>query len=377
MNTQPPRFNPKRRNPITAILIVLIVIILLGTIGIVSYSSFKSDKNTATKSNGVTIQQITGNKGDNGKIVVEDVSEIVKIARPSVVEITTEIISSGNSIFGQYVQQGAGSGVIMSEDGYIITNNHVIEGANTIQVTTSDGQSYSATLVGTDPSTDLAVIKIDANGLTAATFGDSDALEVGDAVIAIGNPLGSLGGTTTKGIISALDREITIDGETMTLLQTDAAINPGNSGGGLFDANGNLIGIVNAKQSAEGIEGLGFAIPISGAIDILNELVTNGTVTNRAALNVSLQDIEEGMYQNSDLQPGVYIVQIVDGGAAQQAGLEVGDRIIEFDGKSVNSSAEVKKILRNHKAGDVISMKVDRDGTMEEVQINLGSSLSN
>lgn len=302
-------------------------------------------------------------------------SSVVDQCRPTVVEITTEIASSGSNPFQQYVQQGAGSGVIMTSDGYIITNNHVIEGASTITVKTVDGSEYDAKLIGRDAQTDLAVIKIEANDLPAATFGNSNELKVGDIAIAIGNPLGSLGGTVTTGIISALNREITIENETMTLLQTDAAINPGNSGGGLFDEAGNLIGIVNAKQSSAGIEGLGFAIPISDAVEILDELVRNGTVTNRPALNVSLYDYTDtSLYGNSKYSDGVYIVQIIDGGAADQAGLKVNDQIIRFNGKDVSSTSEVKKELRSLKIGDRVPITVVRDGKEIETEITLSSN---
>jgi serine protease Do len=324
-------------------------------------------KNTDTSaSSKVTINQ--SSSAINGSTTAVDVSDVVAVTAPTVVEITTESVSSGNSIFGQYVSQGAGSGVIMSSDGYIITNNHVVDGATSIKVRTTEGTEYDATVVGTDSQTDLAVLKVDAQDLPAATFGNSNDLQVGDAAIAIGNPLGSLGGTVTVGIISALDRQIQVDGETMTLLQTDAAINPGNSGGGLFDANGNLIGIVNAKQSATGIEGLGFAIPISDAVDVLQELIENGAVTNRPKLNVSLQDVTSSY---SNLEPGVYIAQITEGGAADAAGLKVYDRIVTFDGTEVTSVSQLKSLLRHKKIGDVVDVTVERDGQMETVEVTL------
>ena len=177
------------------------------------------------KNPGVQITQTTG-KVSSDNNTINDVSDVVSKCGPCVVEITTEAASNGNSMFGQYIEQGAGSGVIFSEDGYIVTNNHVVNGATHIVVTTTDGKEYEADIVGTDPQSDLAVIKIDAKGLTTATMGDSDKLEVGDAAIAIGNPLGALGGTVTQGIISSLNRQIEIDGTVMTLLQTDASINP-------------------------------------------------------------------------------------------------------------------------------------------------------
>jgi serine protease Do len=370
---QPPKYVPKRKKSVLPGIVLACVCLALGFGG--GYAGTKlanATSTSTTQSSSVSINQISGSGSGT---TVYDVSDIVETIKPTVVEITTETITSGNSMFGQYVSEGAGSGVIMSSDGYIITNNHVVEDANSIKVTTSDGTEYTASLVGKDSQSDLAVIKIEASDLPVATFGDSDALSVGDSAIAIGNPLGSLGGTVTTGIISALDRQITIDGETMTLLQTDAAINPGNSGGGLFDASGNLIGIVNAKQSATGIEGLGFAIPINGAVDIINDLIANGVVTTRAALNASLQNLTSNPFSNSS--SGCYIVQIIEGGAADQAGLQAGDQIIEFDGQSITSTSEVKSILKNLKAGDVVSIKVLRDGNTEEFEITLGSSSAN
>lgn len=309
----------------------------------------------------------------NINITAMDVSDVVAKLRPSVVEIATESVSSGNSIFGQYISQGAGSGVIYSADGYIITNNHVIDGASSITVKTMDGTEYPATLIGTDPQTDIAVIKVDATNLTPAAIGDSDAIQVGEATIAIGNPLGSLGGTVTTGIISAVGREITINNETMTLLQTDAAINPGNSGGGLFDVSGNLIGIVNAKNASSEIEGLGFAIPISDVTNVIQELIENGRVTSRPVLNVTLQQVSDAAYfgQSSDLEPGVYIVQVVEGGTADRSGLKVGDRILSFDGQEITQSNEVKQILKKHAIGDQVEMVIERDGKQQTVVVDL------
>lgn len=367
-NTTPPQFKKKSHTGLKAVGIIALAAVC-GTAGIAGgYFGYQLASRNDQKPS-VQIGQ-NNSSGHSSSIEAVDVSSVVDICRPSVVEITTETASSGNNPFAQYVQQGAGSGVIMSEDGYIITNNHVIEDASSTKVKTITGAEYDARLIGTDSQTDLAVIKVDATDLPPVQFGNSNDLKVGDIAIAIGNPLGSLGGTVTTGIISALDREITIENETMTLLQTDAAINPGNSGGGLFDASGNLIGIVNAKQSAAGIEGLGFAIPISDAVDILDELIQNGSVTSRPALNVSLYDHEE-TYRNSQYPTGVYVVQVLDGGAAQKAGIEVNDRIVSFDGQEVNSAAEVKALLRRHKIGDTVDIVIERNGQQKTVQVVL------
>ena len=364
----PPEFRPKKYVHVRNKIITTVGIILLS--GVVGFGAGYAGSHLSNNAN-VTIQQQT-NKSNFGTVQVSDVSDIVEKCKDSVVEITTESASSGNSIFGQYVSQGAGSGVIISKDGYIVTNNHVVSGATSLKVTTTDGTEYDASVVGKDSQTDLAVIKVDANNLQAATLGDSDILQVGDPAIAIGNPLGELGGTVTTGIISATDRQITIDDETMTLLQTDAAINPGNSGGGLFNADGNLIGIVNAKESSTGIEGLGFAIPITPAQDIITELMQNGSVTSRPALNVSLYDYtsnNQGQY--SKYEDGCYIVQIVKNGAADKAGLKQNDRILSFDGEQIQSTSDVKNVLKKHKIGDTIKMVVERDSKKITVEITL------
>lgn len=364
----PPEFRPKKYVPVRNKIITTVGIILLS--GVVGFGAGYAGSHLSNNAN-VTIQQQT-NKSNFGTVQVSDVSDIVEKCKDSVVEITTESASSGNSIFGQYVSQGAGSGVIISKDGYIVTNNHVVSGATSLKVTTTDGTEYDASVVGKDSQTDLAVIKVDANNLQPATLGDSDILQVGDPAIAIGNPLGELGGTVTTGIISATDRQITIDDETMTLLQTDAAINPGNSGGGLFNADGNLIGIVNAKESSTGIEGLGFAIPITPAQDIITELMQNGSVTSRPALNVSLYDYtsnNQGQY--SKYEDGCYIVQIVKNGAADKAGLKQNDRILSFDSEQIQSTSDVKNVLKKHKIGDTIKMVVERDSKKITVEITL------
>ena len=304
------------------------------------------------------------------------VSEIAALASPSVVEISTEVVTR-NDFFGQYVQSGAGSGVIFSEDGIIVTNDHVVDGASSITVRTKDGESYEATLLGTDSKTDVAVLKIEASGLTPAILGDSDSLTVGEYAMAIGNPLGHLGGTVTDGIISALSREVTISGENMTLLQTNAAINPGNSGGGLFNEKGELVGIVNAKSSQTdtrtSIEGLGFAIPVNTVKNSVQELLEYGYVRGRAALGVNLLDISDmqSMFQYRVSRMGVYVGSLVEGGAAEKAGMKVGDNIIAIGDVAISSVANVKSQLNNYSVGDTIQVQVIRDGRTLTLDVTL------
>lgn len=286
------------------------------------------------------------------------VANVAAMAKDSVVEITTEVMTTG-MFLQQAISEGAGSGVIYSSDGYIITNNHVIDSASKITVRLTDGTSYDAVLVGTDAQTDIAVIKIEAEGLQAATFSDSETLVVGQDVVAIGNPLGTLGGTVTNGIISALDREITIDGEAMRLLQTNAAVNPGNSGGGLFNANCEIVGIVNAKSSGTDVEGLGFAIPANTAKKVAESLISNGYVTGRPYLGYSFITISNAQmamqYRVNEL--GVYVAKVSDNSVMQ-----IADRVISMDGTEVSSVTDIKAILNNHSVGDTLTTIVEREG---------------
>ena len=362
---KPPKIKKREDHFVSTCISVGVILVVLSSIMFGFVGSFLFDQ--FQNKQGITV--IQNNTVTNGKIKNIDVSDTANQCRTSVVEITTETPTNKNGLFQPSVLQGTGSGVIISADGYIVTNYHVIHNASNITVYTANGKTYEGKLIGSDSQTDLAVIKINAKKLRPSPIGNSNKLKVGDAAIAIGNPLGSLGGTVTTGIISALNREITIEGETMTLLQTDAAINPGNSGGGLFDANGNLIGIVNAKQSATGVEGLGFAIPISDALPILDELIENGHISSRPALNVSLYDLTNST--NPSLENGVYIVQVLPGGAADKSGLKQNDRIISFDEKEIKSSSEIKFILRKHKIGDKISIIIERNGKQIETEITL------
>ena len=330
------------------------------------------------KSNGsgtVLYQSVekTNSKNNTANASSMSVKDVANEAMDSVVEIKTESVSN-NEYFQQAVQSGAGSGVILSKDGYIVTNNHVIDGASKITVTTKDGKSYDAKLIGTDSSTDLAVIKIEATSLKPAVMGSSSKLEVGDTAVAIGNPLGELGGTVTSGIISALDREVTIDNQTMQLLQTNAAINPGNSGGGLFNDQGELIGIVNAKSSGSNIEGLGFAIPIDHAKEVITNLIENGYVKGRASLGVTLTLGTSNNPFSSDTSTQVYIAKVEDGKAADKAGLQAGDQILKVDDKDVENISDVKTVVNSHKAGETMKITVLRERSTKTFTVTLGEA---
>ena len=288
---------------------------------------------------------------------VLSIPEIAALNSDCVVEIYTESVT-GSGRLGQYVSEGAGSGIVITESGYIITNNHVIEGSRKITVQLNDGTEYNAELVGRDSRTDIAVVRINTTGLSPVTFGNSDMLVVGELAVAIGNPLGKLGGTVTEGIISALSRSIEIDGNIMTLLQTTAAVNPGNSGGGLFNNYGELIGVVNAKSSGSDIEGLGFAIPANLARTIAEALIQNGYVPGRIEFGVTLVDVPDQltamMYRVST--PGVYVSR-----ADPDHPLQAGDRIVSIDGSEVNAIAEVNELLDMYSVGDTISITIVRN----------------
>ena len=305
--------------------------------------------------------------------------QVADLVSPSVVVITTEqVVYSQWSWYGQnQVESGAGSGVIISSDGYILTCAHVVDGASTITVTIGD-KDYTATLVGEDTTSDIAVIKIDADGLTPATVGNSDSLKVGQSVMAVGNPLGELGGTVTGGMISALNRSVTIQGSssvnTMSLIQMDASVSPGNSGGGLFNMNGELVGIVNAKSSSSDAEGLGFAIPINDAIKVAQELLENGYVTGRPYLGITYLAVTDAQTaaQLGVNAYGVYVVEVVKGGPAEKAGLQAGDRIVSVDGTEIASKDDLGTLMQKHAAGDTLSITIAREGQMQTVNVTLG-----
>lgn len=304
------------------------------------------------------------------------VSQIVDKNADSVVEIVVEATST--DFFGQQqVEEGAGSGVIVNANGFIVTNYHVIDGANNVQVTLHNGKSYSAKIVGGDDANDIAVLKINQKNLQAATLGDSSDVAVGDLAVAIGNPLGQLGGTATTGIISALNRRLTIDNRTLDLMQTDAAVNPGNSGGGLFNGAGELIGIVDAKTSATGVEGLAFAIPINTVKDEVNDLIKDGKVKGKPSIGISIYDVSEdnAQYYNLDGE-GVYIAEVT-GDNAKKAGLKKGDKILKFNGSEIDSSSDLISKVRDCKIGDKVNLQILREGQKITINTKLEESTQN
>lgn len=336
----------------------------------------------------------------NGSMSVAD---IVKKVTPSVVGVQSTFSSSNGSnnntmngyggFFGYGSQgnngsqgmTGVGTGIIMSKDGYIVTNAHVIYDdehgygeASSVQIQMSDEETtYDARIVAYDKEADIAVLKIDADNLTAAEFGDSSSCEVGETVVAIGNPLGlQFQNTVTCGIISALDRKVTINDNTMTLIQTDTAINNGNSGGPLINSSGQVIGINSAKMSSTysgeaTVEGIGFAIPMSEAKSIVDDLINYGYVTGRPQLGISCQDVTEAVSQAYNIPVGAYIFSVTAGGAADQAGLQPGDVITGIQDQTISTTEELNAVKNQYKAGDTITLTYVRAGETKKVDVTL------
>ena len=358
---------------------------------------------TATAGFSVMAQAETGDKHFS---VVEAASnedslsipEIAKKCRSSVVAIETETKVVYNnydnyynpfgSMFGygygygyggrggrggtqEYTETAAGSGIIISEDGYILTNNHVISGADKITVYVNSGeddaeeQTYEATLVGSSENNDIAVLKIDAEGLNAAAFGDSDQLEVGELAVAIGNPMGKVHGSVTAGIISAVEQELTIDDVTINAIQTDAAINPGNA---LFDSYGNVIGVVYAKSSSVSIEGIGYAIPVNNIKELVEQMINDPdsvkdqTKGSQIMLGITIRNITEDMSKQYSMPVGVYITDVSTMSAAERAGLQKGDIIVGFAGEDVKTADELNALKAKQTPGDTVAVKIDRNG---------------
>ena len=292
----------------------------------------------------------------------------------STVGITTEIVTT--NVWGQPVSAAAaGSGFVITEDGYILTNYHVIDGASSIQVSFIDGTTYDATLVGGEEENDIAVLKIDATGLTPVLIGDSDNVRVGESVVAIGNPLGELTFSMTQGIISARDRSITMEnGNVMNMLQTDVAINSGNSGGPLFDMYGQVIGITSAKLSSNSsseatIEGLGFAIPINDIKDMVTDIMENGYVTGKPYMGITVSTVPQSISERYGMSQGALVESVDESSCAATAGLQKGDIITGIDGTTIVSSAELVEAKKNYSAGDTVTLQVERDGQTLDLQL--------
>lgn len=304
--------------------------------------------------------------------VDETAAYVYDLACRQVVGITTEI--TYYNIFGQVSAAVAGSGFVIDEDGYILTNYHVVEtayeGDYDVSVVMYDGTEYSAEIVGFDEDTDLAVLKIDASGLTPAELGDSETLTVGQVVYTVGNPLGELSYTMTSGIVSARDRAITTEANvTVNMFQIDAAVNEGNSGGPVYNSQGQVIGIVTAKYASTGVEGLGFAIPISDAVHVVNQILEYGYVTDKASLGVQVRSVTEQVAEYYNMVEGAYVNTVEEDSAAEKAGLEIGDIVTAVDSTEIRSSSDLISAVKNYRAGDEAVFSVWRDGETVELTV--------
>ena len=312
-------------------------------------------------------------KSVDGKTEMTD-AEVYAATVNSVVSIRTSA-TSGTNFFGQAVETAsAGSGFVLTADGYIVTNYHVVEGADTVTVTMYNGDEYNALYVGGDEDYDIAVIKVEAAGLQPVTLGDSDNLNVGDHVLAIGNPLGELTFSMSEGIASSVNRAINVDGTPFNMIQVTASINPGNSGGPLLNSYGEVVGIVSAKYSSyadESVEGLGFAIPINDVYAMIEDIMTNGYVTNKPYLGITGGTMTEQMaaQYRYDVTSGVFVYSVEEGGAADKAGLQMGDVITKVDDKSVSSLEELSAVKKQYSAGDTVTLTVYRQGETISVEL--------
>lgn len=350
----------------------------LGAGGVIWYESSRGQTGTVSKNETAMLQGIREKSVlntvtvDSGKEMTA--AEVYAANVNSTVGITTSITT--NYWGFQTTSAAAGSGFILTEDGYILTNYHVVENSNSITVAMYNGDTYDATLIGYDESNDVAVLKVDAEGLSPVVLGDSDNLNVGDSVVAIGNPLGELTFTMTAGYISALDREITPDRTPINMLQTDVAINAGNSGGPLFDMDGNVIGMTTAKvsgttESGVSIEGLGFAIPINDVMRVVYDLQRYGRVLGRAYLGVTLQDLDSEVAATYNLPAGPQIVTVTEGSCAETAGLQPRDIILQFEDREISSFTDLSAALAKQKAGDTVTLKIYRAGAELEITLML------
>jgi len=343
------------------LLLCLLISVLGGYIGALLANNSEDYTTPATIAPGVFYQPvehaISSTEGNSSN----SLKEVIAAIQDSVDEIITE--EPINSPFcEQSVETGAGSGVIISKDGYIITCAHVIQDSSSLQITLRDGTIYKAEVIGMpDDIHDIALLKIDAEDLTPAVIGNSDMLEVGEDAIVIENPLGSFGGTVTNGIISALEREVVVEGTSMVLMQTNAAVNPGNSGGGIFNGAGELIGLINAKSMGNNIEGIGFAIPINFVMPIVEQLLNKGFVSTPAiGINAMYIGSRAAASEYGVERFGVYVDSLTPGKGAEAAGLLPQDFILTIDGKPIDNLNDISVALREHAVGDSIEIQVLR-----------------
>ena len=373
--TQPPyREVRKKRTGLKLAALALCCALLGGAVGGgAAYFAMKNDKVStqvnvsARPSAEVVVQKVDGNK------VMTD-AEVYAANANSVVSINTTI-SGGTNIFGQVTESAsAGSGFVLTPDGYIVTNYHVVENANTIKITLYNGDTYDAVYIGGDEDYDIAVIKVEAAALQPVTLGNSEGLNVGDRVLAIGNPLGELTFSMSGGMVSSVNRTINVSGTPFNMIQTDASINPGNSGGPLFNQYGEVVGIVSAKYSSyanSSVEGLGFAIPINDVSAMIEDIMTNGFVTNKPYLGITGDTMTDQMaaQYRYNITKGVFVYSVEEGYAAASAGLKLGDVITKIDDTEITSMEDLNNAKKQYAAGDVSTFTIYRDGASTTVEV--------
>ena len=368
--------SPKQKGAIKIVALCL-VCALLGGLAQPIYSSVTGGNETTIYTGDRTPTQVDTASVDTSKELTT--AEIYAKYVNSCVGITVDIVST--NVFGQTVTgAAAGSGFVITEDGYILTNYHVIDGANSIKVTFDNGKEYTATYVGGEEKNDIAVIKVDATGLTPVVIGKSSDMLVGEQVTTIGNPLGELTFSESTGIISALDRSITMsDGRQMNMIQTDCAINSGNSGGPLFNSHGEVIGIVSAKyssgsnSSSASVEGLGFAIPMDDVANMVSDLVKNGYVTGKPILGISVADVDESV-TSYGVPQGAIIRVVTPDLCGAKAGLQAGDIVTKIDNTDVTSASDLTSAIGNYKPGDKVTLTIFRSGETKTVEVTLEES---
>lgn len=361
----------------------------MGAGGFAAFEYFRGGNaniNNAEYEDGEAEMRIGEREDSKIKTIAVDTSKVMTAAEIYAANVNSTVgikTSVSTNYFGYQTQAAAsGSGFILTNDGYIVTNYHVIEGAESIQVTTYDNSAYEAKLIGYDESSDVAVLKTDAKGLTPVTLGDSDNMNVGDSVVAIGNPLGELTFSLTSGSVSALNRKITISNTAMNLIQTDCAINSGNSGGALFNSHGEVIGITNAKYSSSGnssgasIDNIGFAIPMNSVRSIITSIIEKGYIEKvYIGITISSQNTDSRSRRGqsgSGSAQSVTVASVESDSPAAKAGLQEGDIITELNGEKITKTTEITSFLLTAKAGDVITLTINRDGETMKIKVTLG-----
>jgi len=394
-NTQKKQ-SPRRRGGAAALGVILALLVAVSAFAGITWLSADDaetqgslpERQTAADTPEVRTQSYYPLTAGEGLTVPQVYQKVVESVVAISCELETETSSGGSFFFGYGYGYGqdpmprsgsaTGTGIVFSEDGYIVTNHHVVEDAVKITVTTHDGSEYTAELVGSDENTDIAVIKIEASGLTPAEFGDSSSVIVGEAALVVGNPLGStFAETLTTGVISSTARTITINQNTMTLIQTDAAVNPGNSGGPLANSRGQVVGVVNAKISRDDVEGIGFAIPSSTAVRVASDIIDHGYVASRPMLGIIVRSVTSEQAAYYGLEAGITVTEVSEGSAAAEAGIEVGDKIIAFNGVAVSTSAELNYEKEKCRIGDAATITVMRDGKSMDLTVRLKGGTAN